>query len=78
MTLEDRQVTGPKRIRVIIADDHRMARAGLVMLLRLEPDVDVVGEADDGYDAIQLAVERRPDVLIADLSMPGPGGIEIA
>jgi DNA-binding NarL/FixJ family response regulator len=48
------------------------------MLLSLEPDIDVVGEADDGYEAIKLAAELRPDVLIADISMPGPGGIEIA
>lgn len=69
----------PERpIRVLVADDHRMARAGLCMLLRLEPDLEIVGEADDGYAALALAAELRPDVLLADVSMPGPGGIELA
>lgn len=65
-------------IRVLVADDHRMARAGLCMLLRLEPDLEIVGEADDGHAALALAAELRPDVLLADVSMPGPGGIELA
>jgi len=55
-----------------------MARAGLCMLLRLEPDVEVVGEANDGYEALTLAAELHPHVLLADISMPGPGGIELA
>jgi len=65
-------------IRVLVADDHRMARAGLCMLLRLEPDLEIVGEADDGHAALALAAELRPDVLLADVNMPGPGGIELA
>mgnify|MGYP001081113654 CR=1 FL=1 len=65
-------------IRVLVADDHRMARAGLCMLLRLEPDLEIVGEADDGHAALALAAELHPDVLLADVSMPGPGGIELA
>jgi two-component system, NarL family, response regulator NreC len=69
----------PERpIRVLVADDHRMARSGLCMLLRLEPDLEIVGEADDGHAALALAAELRPDVLLADVSMPGPGGIELA
>ncbi len=55
-----------------------MARAGLCMLLRLEPDFEIVGEADDGHAALTLAAELHPDVLLADVSMPGPGGIELA
>lgn len=65
-------------IRVLVADDHRMARAGLCMLLRLEPDLEIVGEADDGHAALALAAELHPDVLLADVSMPGPGGVELA
>lgn len=67
-----------KSIRILVADDHRMARAGLCMLLRLESDIEVVGEANDGYEALALAAELQPDVLLADISMPGPGGIELA
>ncbi len=55
-----------------------MARAGLCMLLRLEPDLEIVGEADDGHAALALAAELHPDVLLADVSMPGPGGVELA
>jgi DNA-binding NarL/FixJ family response regulator len=65
-------------IRVLIADDHRLLRAGLRSLLAAEPDMQVVGEAADGTDALQLALELRPDVLLADISMPGPDGIELA
>jgi two-component system, NarL family, response regulator NreC len=69
---------GSGRIRVLVADDHRMARAGLALLLKLQADIDVVGEADDGYEALRLATALRPDVLLADISMPGPSGIELA
>jgi two-component system, NarL family, response regulator NreC len=66
------------QIRVLVADDHRMARAGLCLLLRLEPDIEVVGEANDGYEALTMTADLQPDVLIADVSMPGPGGVELA
>jgi DNA-binding NarL/FixJ family response regulator len=69
---------GPERIRVLVADDHRMVRAGLCLLLRLEPDIEIVGEASDGYEARALTADLKPDVLVADVRMPGPGGVELA
>lgn len=69
---------GPDIIRVLVADDHRMARAGLALLLKMQGDIDVVGEADDGYEALRLTEALAPDILLADISMPGPGGIELA
>lgn len=64
-------------IRILIADDHGVLRAGLRTLLNAEPDMTVVGEAADGYDAVRLAEELCPDVVLLDISMPGPGGIEV-
>lgn len=65
-------------IRVALADDHAVLREGLRMLLELEPDISVVGEAGDGLEALALARRTRPDVLLLDLSMPGLGGLEVA
>ncbi len=65
-------------IAIILADDHGLLRAGLRNLLNAEADLRVVGEAADGDMALHLVLERKPDVLLADLCMPGPGGIEIA
>jgi two-component system response regulator NreC len=59
-------------IRVLIGDDHSVLRAGLRMLLGAQPDIDVVGEAKDGDEVVQKARELRPDVVLLDLSMPGP------
>jgi two-component system response regulator NreC len=64
-------------IRILIADDHGVVRAGLRALLDAEPDMQVVGEAADGPEALCLADELHPDVVLLDLSMPGPGGIEV-
>jgi two-component system response regulator NreC len=59
-------------IRVLIADDHAVLRAGLRMLLGAHRDMDVVGEAADGLDVARQTRELRPDVVLLDLSMPGP------
>ena len=64
-------------IRILIADDHGVLRAGLRALLNAEPDFTVVGEAADGRQAIELAREHQPDILLLDVSMPEPGGIEV-
>jgi NarL family two-component system response regulator LiaR len=57
-------------IRVLIADDHRVVRDGLRYLLDQEPDLDVVGEAGDGRQAVRVATSTRPDVVLLDLYMP--------
>jgi two-component system response regulator NreC len=62
-------------IRIVLADDHGIVRAGLRALLEAQPDMQVVGEAADGPQAVAVTNETRPTVVIADLSMPG-GGLE--
>jgi len=64
-------------LRVLIADDHGVLRAGLRALLKTEEDLQVVDEAADGDTALRLASRLRPDIVLLDLSMPGPGGIEV-
>ncbi len=63
-------------IRVLLADDQDLARAGLRMILDAEPDIEVIGEADNGRDAVSLAREMRPDVCLLDIRMPETDGIE--
>jgi DNA-binding NarL/FixJ family response regulator len=65
-----------RSIRVLIADDQRVVREGLAMVLGLLPDVDVVGVASDGTEAVDLAGELCPDVVLMDLRMPRCDGIE--
>ena len=64
------------KIRVLIADDHRTMREGLGLLINSQPDLEVVGEAADGREAIQLARQLAPDVLLMDITMPGMNGLE--
>jgi len=64
------------RIRVLAVDDQRVVREGLAMLLGLLPDVQVVGTAADGEEALTLAGELRPDVILMDLRMPRVDGVE--
>lgn len=63
-------------IRVLLADDHAVLRSGLKLLLQHQPDIRVVGEAGDGLEAINLATEFQPDVILLDLTMPGLGGLD--
>ncbi len=63
-------------IRIIIADDHKVVREGTRELLQKESDLEVVGEAGDGGEAVKLVKELQPDVVIMDIAMPGLNGIE--
>jgi two-component system response regulator NreC len=64
------------KIRVMIADDHAILRAGLKLLVNAQADLEVVSEAPDGAQAVQVARETRPDVALMDLTMPGTGGMQ--
>jgi DNA-binding NarL/FixJ family response regulator len=63
-------------IRVLLANDHPLFRRGMRALLRVEPDTELVGEATDGQQALDMALELRPDVILMDLNMPKVSGIE--
>jgi DNA-binding NarL/FixJ family response regulator len=67
---------GAMTIRVLIADDQELVRTGLGMILDAQPDIEVVGRAGDGDEAIALARSLRPDVCLFDIRMPGRDGIE--
>lgn len=64
------------KIRVLIADDHTIVRSGVRLLLDAEPDVEVVGEALDGIEAVELTGQLQPDVVLMDIAMPGMDGME--
>jgi DNA-binding NarL/FixJ family response regulator len=65
-----------EKLRVLIVDDHALFRRGLQMVLRQESDIDVVGEAADGHEAVEKAQELMPDVVLMDVRMPGQSGIK--
>ena len=67
-------MTGP--VRILIADDHRFVREGIAAVLNREKDLEVVGQASDGSEAVSQARNLRPDVILMDLQMPGVDGIE--
>ena len=64
------------KIRVLLADDHAVLRAGLRALLKAEPDIEVVGEAADGLAAVEAAERTQPDVIVMDIQMPRMSGLE--
>jgi DNA-binding NarL/FixJ family response regulator len=66
------------RIKVLIADDHQVVRQGIAALLAAQPDIEVVGEATDGYELIELAGELQPDLVLTDIAMPKLNGIDAA
>lgn len=66
----------PRPIRVLLADDQQLVRAGLRIILETEDDVEVVGEAADGRQAVELALAHRPDVVLLDVEMPHVDGLE--
>jgi DNA-binding NarL/FixJ family response regulator len=65
-------------IRVLLADDHALVRAGFRALLQSIPDMQVVAEASDGYEALRLVAEHQPSVVLMDIAMPGLNGLEAA
>jgi two-component system NarL family response regulator len=64
-------------VRVALADDHRMVRDALVMLLAREPDIEVTGAVGDGESALELVRKSAPDVLVVDIAMPNANGIDV-
>jgi len=63
-------------IRVVVADDQALVRSGFTVLLNSAEDIEVVGEANDGEEAVTVAVHERPDVILMDIRMPGTDGLE--
>ncbi len=66
----------PSPIRVVLADDHELLRQGLKLLLQLHPEIQVVGEAHTGREAVEVALSLKPDVVVMDISMPDMDGLE--
>lgn len=66
----------PEMIRVLIADDHPVVRDGLRGLMEIQPDIEVVGEARDGIEAVDQARSLKPDVMLLDMVMPGKDGVQ--
>ncbi|HEX2186487.1 MAG TPA: response regulator transcription factor, partial [Chloroflexota bacterium] len=62
-------------ISVVVADDQGVVRAGCRALLQAEPDIEVIGEAADGAEAVAMARQKRPDVVLMDIRMPGVDGL---
>ncbi|MEO7521965.1 MAG: response regulator transcription factor, partial [Gemmatimonas sp.] len=65
-------------IRVLVADDHALVREGIRHVLDAEPGIDVVAEAANGLEAVALAMEHRPDVVVLDITMPEETGLKAA
>ncbi|WP_131765657.1 response regulator [Candidatus Protofrankia californiensis] len=68
--------SSPDPIRVLVVDDHALFRRGLQMVLEQEKDIEVVGEAPDGSEAVTMAVDTAPDIVLMDVRMPRRGGID--
>ncbi|HUA65074.1 MAG TPA: response regulator transcription factor [Alphaproteobacteria bacterium] len=69
--------TGQKRKRILIVDDHPMMRQGLAQLIGMEPDLAVCGEAESAGGALEAVGARKPDLVLADISLPGKNGLEL-
>src|ERR1700674_2776286 len=73
----DRRGTADQQTKILIVDGHPMFRVGIREILLREQDFDIVGEAEDARGAFELAQSATPDIILMDLSLPAPGGIEI-
>ncbi len=69
-------MSSPNHIRVMIVDDHNMVRRGLATILKIKPGLELVGEANNGREALRICEQSRPDVILMDLIMPEMGGAE--
>jgi DNA-binding NarL/FixJ family response regulator len=76
MTAGRESVGSAPRVRVVLADDQTLVRSGFRALLERAPDIEVVGEASDGQQALELALAERPDLVLMDIRMPGMDGLE--
>src|SRR5215204_770185 len=65
-----------RKIRILLADDHAVVRQGFKLIINQEPDMEVVGDASDGADAVKLTQQLRPDIVIMDIAMPKLNGVE--
>lgn len=65
-----------KRIRILLADDHRMVRKGFRLILESQDDLEVIGEAGNGREAVEMALSLKPDIVVMDVTMPELNGIE--
>ena len=64
-------------ITIVLADDHKIVRQGIKTMLKTQVDLNVIGEAADGLEAVQIVKHLQPDILVCDLTMPGLDGIEV-
>jgi DNA-binding NarL/FixJ family response regulator len=76
VVVEQEAAAGTEPIRVLVVDDHALFRRGLQMVLGAEDDIEVVGEASDGTEALKVAAETTPDIVLMDVRMPRRGGID--
>jgi len=74
--MNEKQKENAGVIRVLVADDHAIIRKGIRAVLDLVPDIDLVGEAENGTQAVKMEPELKPDVILMDLMMPEMNGIE--
>lgn len=76
--MDNQVVESGRKVRIVLADDHRIVRSGLRALLSYESDFEVVGEATNGLEALELVLRTRPDILVLDLMMPVMNGLQVA
>lgn len=65
-----------RKTRILLVDDHHLVRRGFRLILSQHPDLDVVGESSNGHQALEMAVQLKPDVIVLDIAMPGCNGVE--